>query len=111
MKLRFIAGEEVRDILVAEQISAGGGPVFGGGFWVGRKRQFFFEQRLRGIDSAFPIQALEEFVPPAAIERGQIIEPRSRPHFRRDFHIERARRELAHKFRGALRGTLQFLGS
>ena len=44
---------------------------FTAAFSVGRNRQLFFEQLLRGIDSALPIQTLEKFVPPAAVERGQ----------------------------------------
>ena len=43
------------------------------------------EQFLRGLDSAFPIQVLKEPVPPAAVERGGIIESRAHaaPFFRK----------------------------
>ena len=85
MKQRFIARKKASDGGVTEQIPARGVPVFFCGFRVRRSRQSFFEQLLSGIDSTFPIQALEKFVPPAPIERGEIIKPRARAPLRGKF--------------------------
>src|SRR5215470_9719428 len=110
MKQRLITRKEVSDGRVAEQILARSGPVSYCGFRVGRSRHFLFEQLLCGIDSTFPVQTLEEFVPPAPVKDRQSIEPRTCSYVCRNFRIERAWCNFSHEFRSAFLSALEFAG-